>query len=643
MPVQLWLLAAAAAAALIAFAWYARREERVRGRVVAGILRAAALFLLFAGLALPAISRGEAGEDGPTVLLDLSNSMTLPASPTTTRLDSARTLLAEMRGSVVIGFGTEARILQDAAIDTATASGGASRLLPALEAARRLGADSVVVLTDGEWDDRRAASEAAQLSGMNVQEVRVARGSDRLGLGALNAPARVRSGDSARITIELLSGAVTGRDSVMLELLEDGRRIAEVRTGVPAAGRSARLSLGFLPAAPGGNAQWRQYEVRLEAGADPLGVADRKRTWIEVTREATGVVLIDLDPGWESRFLIPILRRSATGGAVGYVRLAPERFVAMGPEPTAVPASTVARDAQAAELLVLVGDDGETSQALRSAARNHPRVLALPSTVGSVAGTRVELARAAPGDWYIDQSIAASPVSLLLAGLDVEHVPPLPVVFEVEGSYGWAPLLARRDRQGTARPVIVGGIEGERRWAAASARGYWRWAFRGGAAAQLHERLFTGIAGWLLENRAVREVQLGRDPVAADEPVELLIASGSSGVTVAISDSTGAAVWTDTVADEVSVLGPALDPGSYHLEAVGSRGGQAFRVQRPFEVQPGGRELVPREGAAPLAVSAERRSRTDPAVPARRPLWPFAVAALLLCAEWGWRRMIGLR
>ena len=78
-------------------------------------------------------------------------------------------------------------------------------------------------------------------------------------------------------------------------------------------------------------------------------------------------------------------------------------------------------------------------------------------------------------------------------------------------------------------PVLTGGTRGDERWVVATGAGYWRWAFRDGAPRHLYERTFTGVAGWLLENRVLRMVQLDTDPVAADRPLELRWRRESSG------------------------------------------------------------------------------------------------------------------
>lgn len=91
------------------------------------------------------------------------------------------------------------------------------------------------------------------------------------------------------------------------------------------------------------------------------------------------------------------------------------------------------------------------------------------------------------------------------------------------------------------------------------------------------------------------------------------------------------------------VDGPRLPAGDAVFRTAGVMDGRAFAYERPFHVGPPA-ELVPGPFGPPLIVdggSPGPRGRADG--PDRPPVWPFVVAALLLCAEWAWRRRIGLR
>ncbi|MFW6090215.1 MAG: hypothetical protein ACODAB_10710, partial [Gemmatimonadota bacterium] len=143
IPVVLAALAGAAAS------WwaYARLEEPVPGRAGPAILRGIALFLLLAGWWLPSVSVG-AGGDRPTtaLLVDRSLSMSLPASVGgMSRADSAALLAADVDRATTLWFGDSARLANEG--DGAGPEDAASRVVPALEAARAGGADQVVLLT----------------------------------------------------------------------------------------------------------------------------------------------------------------------------------------------------------------------------------------------------------------------------------------------------------------------------------------------------------------------------------------------------------------------------------------------------------------------------------------------------------------
>jgi hypothetical protein len=56
-----------------------------------------------------------------------------------------------------------------------------------------------------------------------------------------------------------------------------------------------------------------------------------------------------------------------------------------------------------------------------------------------------------------------------------------------------------------AQPVLVGGTREGRRWLTVRGSGLWRWASRGGVAAEGYRALVLGAADWLLERRAAED------------------------------------------------------------------------------------------------------------------------------------------
>lgn len=656
----LWILGAALLAGLAAAWSYGRREEPVPGRAGPAVARALALFLILAGPALPALWRQAAARTpGGVVLLDVSRSMELGS-----RIDSARAALRALRPGRVLLFGEEARPVPfDSAIG-ALPSADRTRLVPALEAARLSGADSVWVVSDGEWDDRVAAGAAAGRLGLGLREVRVGERVPRLGLDEPSAPALARAGDTLRVAVDVAAsgpGTAGGAglpDSVRvelvradsgpsttLELVPPDALLAAAVVPVPAPGRTARVELAFVPGPPRtGDVEWRTYELRLPRGADPWAAADRRRFSVEVSEMPGGAVLVASDPDWEPRFLLPRLERAVLGGAVGFLHLGEDRWLEMGPRPTQAAPGDVRRAAARARLLAVQGGPSRLPGWLAERAESHPRRLLLPRGTGRVSGTPISLAGPLQGEWYPAAPIPSSPIARYLGGIALDAVPPLPVLYAVgDGGGGtWTPLLVRRDRRGEARPLAVAGRSGGGRWAVATGEGYWRWAGREGPPRRLYEGMITGLAGWLLEDAAPRRVELVEP--APGRPLRWRVAPGVRDLRLAVREAESGELWADTLASPFAeVTGPTLEAGRYVASAEGTAGEGAFRWQRTVELAPDPRETLPRTIGPPLEIRADPTPGPRVPAPRPRPVWPFLVAAVLLCGEWAWRRRIGLR
>ena len=251
----LWVLVALGAVVLAGWA-YGAREERVAGRAGPAAVRAVAVFLILGALALPALRDSGVGAPERVVLLDISRSMTLPVRAGdgggVTRLDSAVALLHGLAPDRIYLFGDRPVPSRLDSLEALGATHDASRLEPALEAARLGGADSVRVLTDGELTDRDAALETAAGLGLGVRELRVAAPEPRVGLAALRAPERARAGDTVRATLEFHAGGGSGGegelpDSVSFQLEREGTVVAPVRAAPPAPGATSPLMPRFGP------------------------------------------------------------------------------------------------------------------------------------------------------------------------------------------------------------------------------------------------------------------------------------------------------------------------------------------------------------------------------------------------------------
>ena len=656
MPNWLWITLAAIAASALAVWAYGYREEPVRGRSRPGLLRGLATFFLLAGLWLPALRPPAFETRGALVLLDVSASMSLPSRPGgSSRFDSARALLTGLPSGRILAFGDRPAFLQDDALPTPSAA--RSLLTPAIEAAGLAGFDSVVIVSDGGWDDPAAALELAEGMGLGVREQRVASPTRRVGLHDGFAPERVNAGDTVRLSFEIVTGEVRdpaadgpggadapGSDSVSI-LLRGPDVELEVRVGVPDAGRSSRGEIRWPAAAvsPGVASEWRRYELSLAEGADPYGAADRLSLLVEVASEAADAVLVSETPDWEPSFLLPLLERVTSGGAHAYVRVGPERYLRLGTEPIQVDAAAVRRAVSAAQLLAVQGSPGDLPAWLSAALQRHPRKLVLSTGPGDVPGIAATPDTRLDGEWYPEQPAASAPTSALLSGLQLEELPPIRDVLLLGGSWEWASLMSRRDRRGEARPLAAAGRGGGARWALVVGSGYWRWAFRGGEARRVYEGLFGGIAGWLLEGVQRRAVDLAEVPTSL-APARWRVEPGITDLAITVYDSAGGVVWARRWEEpEALVTGPSLPAGPASFEAVGEGPEGRLRIERPLVVRAGSTELEPRPMRPEVALPASGRGVEGEPPRRSRAVWPFALAIVLFGGEWIWRRRIGLR
>lgn len=681
MTAVLWIVAAVAAAALTAWA-YAWREERVAGRTGPGVLRGLALFLILTGLWLPPIGDDAPGVASAVLLLDVSRSMSLSARASAagaagvTRFDSALTVAARLRADRVVLFGDAPVSVPLDTLSTLTPSAERSRLTPALEAAQLGGADSVWVVTDGGWDDRGQALRTAERLGLGLRELRVAETVRRLGIAAVLAPERARTGDTLRIEVEVQAGGPSAfadgagfaadsdqgsetspeagpdagptvdsppaaRDTVRLELRLDGAPRAVASVPVPSPGRSVRAELSLVPAEPPGEVAWRRYEIVLLNDADPYGVADADVVWIEVSEASSGAVLVSTDPDWEARFLLPVLDRLVLGGVRGFLRLTDGRYLEMGARPRIIEETGAIRSTiRGARLLVVQANPNAVPEWLEDALRSHPRKMVLPRGQGSLPGMGVVVSGPLPGEWYPTPPIPPSPAASLLADAELEELPPLREVYGVDLLARWTVLNASRGRRGEARPLLVAHERGSERWALTTGAEWWRWAFRDGPPRRVYEGVVSGLVGWLVEDVAPRPVSLasrGRRlawrvrPSVRDLRIEVAVAGG---------DTVWSNEWTEPPED---IPGPTLGEGLHRIFVSGRAPDGTFRSERPIEIGPDRRELVPRALPEPAAIAASPVERTRSDARSRRPVWPFGLAILLLCGEWIWRHLIGLR
>ena len=437
------------------------------------LLRAVA----WAGVAALLVDPGCTRSDAPlmTVLLDGSRSMTDAADSTRwhAAVDSARAL-AGSRGRILLFGGDQPRAWSA----DATPSAASSRLLPALRSAAAAGGP-VAVVTDGVVDDAPGIP-ADLLDAAKIVIVPRTQAPDA-GVATIAVPAALRAGDSALATVDVVSAGASTADSATLEFTEDGRALARHRIALGAGG-SLRREVRFIPATADAR-RVRRYEARLTGwsrDADPRN--DRLATAAAVAPTSAIVVVSD-QPDWDVRALASALGQTSGAPVRSFVRVS----------------ATGWRDTRT---LRVVGDDAVRSEVARAAlvvAHGTPAAVQAAADRARGAVVRWPVSGGREGDWYVTGGDVASPVGGALAGVPVESLPPLELQRDLRAdSAGWVAITARRDRRGTAAPVVTGRERGGRRTVEIGATGLWRWASRGGMAGEGYRALVAAATDWLL-------------------------------------------------------------------------------------------------------------------------------------------------
>lgn len=537
----------------------------------------------------------------PLVLLDGSLSMAAAGGQWRAARDSA------------LGWGI-VRMFGDAAgSGDSTPDRGASRLGPALAAAAAAGR-RVVVVSDGEVDDA-ANLPADLLAGASIR-IFPRRVVPDAAVTELVAPERVALDDTLDVDVTVGRWGAAP-DSAVVTLAAD-RRIA-VRA-VHFDGSDRRQLRFRLPARLlGAGDHLLRASVRAARDSEPR---DDER-WALVHVAATpGIVVVAAPPDWDSRQLVRTLRDVSDLPVRAFVRMGARWWSA--DRLASVSGSAVLQAARHADLLVTKGAPGPDL--------DHTTARARWRWLDGASG-----APPLPGDWYVSTP-GPSPLSGIGSVTAMDSLPPLVDVTPIASADGgWIGLVARNDRRGGERPVIVGqDVDGHRDLVVAG-EGLWRWAFTGGASEAAYRELIASATAWLLgatdpklgEARPVRAVvprgvPLGFEWTARGRPVPVVISWTGDSIR-----------RTDTLhfdgAGRTTVLLP-VGLYRYHL-ADGGTGTVA--------VEPWSREFLPR------TPTLRSRSATGTAAgiaePARDRLWLFAIVLAALSAEWALRRRRGLR
>lgn len=579
------------------------REIPVRlGSALAALLRIGAVVLLVA-LALDA-PLGRTRALRPWVALDASASW-LRGGDTTIWRRALREARDAHPDSLFL-FGDS---LRPGALNALPAD-PASRVRPAVDRALGRGRPLVVV-TDGELDD----PDALQLLPTGSRVVVVPHAAQRdVAVTAVDVPRAVVSGDTLDVRVALAAGSA-GAGRGTLALTVDARRLAEVPLDSLAPGAERTVTVRARIEAPEGHAVFRAIATvpgDAERRNDTLAVS------IDVSR-AAGAVFASSSPDLDARYALAVLRGALSIPTRGFFRVAPGAWRVDG---TLAPVSEsdVRQAVRDAPVVILHGDT-----AMFGAPRSvtaAPMALVVPPTTDE-------------GEWYAT-SAPPSPLAPALGGLPWDSLPPI-VVAPVAPRGDWQGLLARQGRSGDTRVVLAGSERPRRVVVAAS--GLWRWRQRGGTESDAFTTLWGSIFDWLAAERADRRAAVPDERVVrAGEPVRWRRGSASDSLATVTLRRRGGPARVDTLTlrfgREASIVeSPALAPGIYDATM---RGGSAVLAVNAS------RELLPRAARVRSgAVGGAAPADTAPRL--RAFWWPYALAILLLCAEWVVRRRRGMR
>lgn len=642
------LIAATAVTAVVLH--YRVREPAGRGRGLLMALRAATLGLLILLLFDPVLpaAAGAGGREDTVVLLDASLSMRMAEVDGGTRWDEARQLVKSLQAERVLRFGDD-----DVEAGAGEGEPGAvsTRLEPAIRAAAEAGARRVVLVTDGGVEDAAEALGLAARAGLAVDVRTVGETAEpNAGIVEVEAPGWMEVGEEAGVGVSLAAIGVV-EDSLTVVLRQGARELARARIEAPTPGRLAVATLRFTPRAAAAE------PVRLDAvleGPDGMADDDVRSVYVRIEDEPAGVALVSFRPDQEPRFLLPVLERALGVPVRGWMALPEGRFVQLGSGAeagTRAPESSARRAVEAADLVVLHGLGPSSPAWAREAAGRASRVLVLPAAA-AVEGLPFAPGPERAGDWYPAAEIPASPVAPLMAGVEPGDAPPLRALRTPQAPAGWwGPLEARLGRRGERRPILLAGTREGRRIAVALGDGYWRWAFAGGAGRETYDRLWSAIAGWLMEESrsGVRDAVAPVERVVArGEPVRFALPPATDSVRLRLSPAGGGEPVRDAVvrARNGEAVAGVVPPGRYQYEArtYGAGGGALATGAGELTVESFSREFT----RLPVALEAaegetDGTRRAGSGRPLRASVWPYALVVLLLCMEWVLRRRWGLR
>ena len=580
------------------------------------------------------------------VILDASASMGARSADGSVLWEAAvqRARAEAEAGARVLVADAGVRTVDPDSLDALAPSGVESLLAEAVAVAAEAGAREVVLVTDRRLHDPVATALTARRLGVSLAVDTLAQADDNLGLGRLVVPASVASGDEVRGRVEV-EGA-SGADSVTVAIGVDGEPHLALRLSAPRGGGTAGADF-TLGADLGAGA--RRVTARLDR-PDAFELDDERTVVVQVDPEETGVLLVSFAPDWEPRFLLPVLDQVTGLPVRGFLRTGPGRYHRMDAgaagNTAAIDEAAMERLLRRAEMVVAMGVDGSTAGLVEAATGRTARLLIFPRDGAGAAGGGVAVGGALPGEWYVDEA-PPSPIAGEVDRFAGAGLPPLTHVLPVVGEADGAALHLRLGGAGESRAALILRADGRRRVGVVLARGFWRWAFRGGEPREHYRGLWAAVGGWMMAD----------EPVAAGpgvRPARPVLQRGlrapwfgrgydNEQITLTIAAANGDAVLDSTLTVPSGGLftTPPLPAGAYTYTAASA----ADTVGGAFHVEAYTDEMLQRPtDAADLTM---RAPGGDAAAEGSRPLrtWPFPYLLILgaVCAEWIGRRRAGLR
>ena len=597
-----WLIAIGAGV-VVALVQYGVRDLRAGGpfAMTAALLRAAVIALVVALLLDAPLGFPEPAS--AWAALDVSSSM---ARDDSTTWRAARDSLRRVHADSTFVFGDSIR-----RGDTSKPpSDPTTRLRPVAE--RALGAGHpLLVITDGEVDDPDAL--ATLPAGSRLVMVKHPAKRD-LGVVSIDAPRAIVSGDTVEVGVTVAAGGAGAAPSSLSLTLND-RPIATIPVDsmTPFAERTIRVKARLE-----GVSGAALLRAAVASPGDENRRDDTLTVAVDVSRAASAV-FVSTSPDFDARYALAVLRPSLGIPTRGFFRVAPGEWRTDGSLAVASEAD-VRQALHDAPVAIIHGD---------TSVFGPPRAATLgPLALLVTSGTE--------GEWY-PSAAPLSPLAPALSGVVWDSLPPVGVA-PVVAKGTWTGVEARRGRGDERKPLIVG-MEEPRRVAVISASGMWRWKFRGGVAGDAFTAFWGSVFDWLAAERADHRAAVPDERVVrAGDPIRWRRGSaGDSLATVVVQrrgTTRGDTLMLRFPPGVTVVETPALAAGVYDVT---TRGGSALLPVNPS------REWIPR---APTVTAKDRTLgalSADAAPRIRGAGWAYALAILVLCAEWILRRRRGMR